>query len=164
MPFRERIDTLAHFLPPFYRQACEETGHGRPDGMPAIPSEESHLEVMKEVSITKSILSISSPGVYLHGDANSARKLARQCNEFAADIVKRRPQEFGFWASILLPDIVGSLEELSYAPNTLKAEGIALETNYEGIYLRDITFDPIFEKLNESKVTVFIYPTSLCIK
>jgi hypothetical protein len=37
MPFAERIDTHAHFIPPFYRKACEATGHGQPDGMPAIP-------------------------------------------------------------------------------------------------------------------------------
>jgi hypothetical protein len=37
MSFEERIDTHAHFVPPFYREACEETGHGKPDGMPAIP-------------------------------------------------------------------------------------------------------------------------------
>lgn len=37
MSFEECIDTHAHFIPPFYRTACEETGHGKPDGMPAIP-------------------------------------------------------------------------------------------------------------------------------
>jgi hypothetical protein len=37
MPFEERIDSHAHFLPPFYREACENTGHGKPDGMPTIP-------------------------------------------------------------------------------------------------------------------------------
>lgn len=37
MPFEERIDVHAHFLPPFYREACEKTGHGNPDGMPAVP-------------------------------------------------------------------------------------------------------------------------------
>jgi hypothetical protein len=33
----ERIDTHAHFIPPFYRTASEEQGNGQPDGMPAIP-------------------------------------------------------------------------------------------------------------------------------
>ena len=37
MPFQASIDTHAHFLPPFYREACEGTGHGKPDGMPALP-------------------------------------------------------------------------------------------------------------------------------
>ena len=37
MPLEPRIDTQAHFLPPFYRDACRETGHGKPDGMPNRP-------------------------------------------------------------------------------------------------------------------------------
>jgi len=32
-----KIDVHAHFLPDFYRQALVETGHSKPDGMPAIP-------------------------------------------------------------------------------------------------------------------------------
>lgn len=34
---QERIDVHAHMIPPFYRDACEKSGHGKPDGMPAIP-------------------------------------------------------------------------------------------------------------------------------
>lgn len=37
MLFEERIDTHAHLLPPFYRQACIDAGHEKPDGMPELP-------------------------------------------------------------------------------------------------------------------------------
>lgn len=37
MPFGERIDTHAHLLPPFYRQASIEAGQENPDGMPELP-------------------------------------------------------------------------------------------------------------------------------
>jgi hypothetical protein len=37
MPFESRIDVHAHFIPPFYRTACENAGEGTPDGMPRIP-------------------------------------------------------------------------------------------------------------------------------
>lgn len=33
----EKIDIHAHFIPPFYQEACLKTGHGKPDGMPTIP-------------------------------------------------------------------------------------------------------------------------------
>jgi hypothetical protein len=33
----ERIDVHSHFLPPFYREELEKTGHHKPDGMPGIP-------------------------------------------------------------------------------------------------------------------------------
>ncbi|CZR69510.1 uncharacterized protein PAC_19410 [Phialocephala subalpina] len=47
MPFESRIDTHAHFIPPFYRTACKDSGNGRPDGMPAIPV--STLVMLKPV-------------------------------------------------------------------------------------------------------------------
>jgi len=81
----ERIDTHAHFLPEFYRQALVDGGHSKPDGMPAVPpwDEQSHLEFMKASGITKSYLSISSPGVNF-GDDVKAKKLARQVKKYAA--------------------------------------------------------------------------------
>lgn len=120
---------------------------------------------MKDLSITRSILSISSPGVHLKaGDHLSARKLSRQVNQFAGDLVRRRPQEFGFWAVLPLPDVSGALEEIPFALDTLMADGIALETNYHGTYLGDSAFDVVFEELNRRKATVFIHPTTPCMK
>ena len=126
-------------------------------------SEESHLELMRELSITKSILSISSPGVHLI-DHPQARALARQCNDFASDLVRRRPQEFGFWAALPLPDTDGALAEIPYALDTLHADGVALETNHAGTYLGDPAFDQVFAELNRRKARVFIHPTSPCVK
>jgi predicted TIM-barrel fold metal-dependent hydrolase len=185
MAFESRIDTHAHFIPPFYRAACEESGNGQPDGMPKIPvrfslpyvgslffanhhkpwSEEAHVTMMEDLSITKSVLSISSPGVYLYpGDHEASRRLTRQCNEFAADIVRRRPDQFAFWAALPLPDVAGTLLEIPYALETLHAAGFALETNHHGTYLGDPIFDAVFTELNRRKATVFIHPTTPCIK
>lgn len=120
---------------------------------------------MKDLSITRSILSISSPGVYFKaGDYISSQKLARQVNEFAGDLVRRQPKEFGFWASLPLPDVASTLEEIPFALDTLKADGIALQTNYYGTYIGDSAFDAVFEELNRRKATVFIHPTTPCMK
>jgi hypothetical protein len=37
MAFEERIDTHAHIVPPFYLEACQNTGHGKPDNIAAFP-------------------------------------------------------------------------------------------------------------------------------
>lgn len=158
-----KIDTHAHFLPDFYREALLEAGITKPDGMPAIPpwSEQDHLDFMQKAGISKSYLSISTPGIHF-GDITKAKKLARKVNEHAAELRKRNPDRFGSFASIPLPDVGAALEEVAYAFDVLKAEGLTLLTNYHGIYLGDTAFEPLFKELNKRRAKIFIHPTTGC--
>lgn len=161
-----KIDVHSHFVPAKYKQQCEENGHKNPDGMPAVPSwtEEAHLEMMDSLNISKSILSITSPGTHLvAGDDELGRQVTRECNVYAADLKKRRPDRFGFFASTPLPDVQGTLAEIQYAFDELKADGITLKTNHHGKYLGHNDFQPVFEELNRRKAIVFIHPTSPCM-
>lgn len=126
-------------------------------------SEEGHLKLMRDNSITKSIISISSPGVRLnHSDDAASRTLARRCNEYASELTKRRPEQFAFWASLPLPNVPDSLAEIAYAFDTLHAHGVAVETNH-GVYLGDPSLDAVFDELNKRAATVFIHPTTPCV-
>lgn len=119
---------------------------------------------MQKLNISKSILSISSPGTHLiHGDYKAARELTRSCNDFMSNLVSQYPSKFGYWASVPLPDVEGSLEEIAYALDDLNANGIALETNHHGVYLGDQKFAPIFQELNKRHARVFIHPTTPCV-
>ncbi|KAK9896745.1 aminocarboxymuconate-semialdehyde decarboxylase [Cystobasidium minutum MCA 4210] len=161
-----RIDMHSHFIPPAYKTALEQTGHSRPDGMPAIPpwSPEAHLEMAATVNVTKSYLSISSPGThFVPGDKALARKVTREANEYAAELKRKQPEHFGYWASLCLPDVEGSLEELKYACDNLDPDGVVLETNAHGKYLGHPDFQPLFEELNRIKAVVFIHPTTPCM-
>jgi predicted TIM-barrel fold metal-dependent hydrolase len=159
----ERIDTHAHFLPSFYRQALIANGHAKPDGMPAIPpwDAQSHLEFMESQGISKSYLSISSPGVHF-GDDSAAKTLARECNNYAAELRKRHAGKFGSFAFLPLPDIDGALEEITYALDVVHADGFTLLTNYHGIYLGDERFERVFAELNKRHAKVFLHPTTGC--
>jgi predicted TIM-barrel fold metal-dependent hydrolase len=162
----EKIDTHSHFVPPGYRTASLENGHEFPDGMPGIPpwTEEAHLHMMETTNITKSIISITSPGTHLVPNNNAlARKLTRYCNEFASELKHRSPSKFGFWASLPMPDVPGSLDEITYALDTLHADGFTMETNHHGTYLGDKSLDPIFAELNRRKAIIFIHPTTPCL-
>lgn len=159
-----RIDVHSHFLPPDYSKALAENGHEKVDGMPEIPpwSPEAHLEMMETANVTKSILSISSPGTNIvAGNDDFGRKLTRHCNSYAADLKRKYPEKFGFWAALPLPDVDAALKEIDAAIEE-GADGFGLMTNYHGFYLGSKELDPIFSKLDSIGATVFIHPTKPC--
>lgn len=57
------------------------------------------------------------------GNSDLARKITREANEYAAELKRKQPEEFGYWASLVLPDVKGSLAELEYVCNNLDPDG-----------------------------------------
>jgi predicted TIM-barrel fold metal-dependent hydrolase len=156
-----KIDVHSHYLPQSYRSALLAAGHDQPDGFPQLPpwSIEEHLDAMDRLGIATSLLSISSPGVYL-GDQAAARDLAREMNEIGRRAVVDHPGRFGLFASLPLPDVDAAMAEIAYGCDHLEVDGFALLTNVGGTYLGDPSRQPIFRELNRRRARVFIHPTS----
>src|SRR5688572_11376290 len=138
-----RIDTHHHVVPPDYGAWLRRKGQAA-GGLP-IPdwTPEAALALMDERNVGTAILSVSTPGVHL-GDDTEARALARDVNEYAAAMVRSHPGRFGFFATLCLPDVRGSLVELEHAFDRLGADGVVLLGNSRGIYLGDPAFDALF--------------------
>ncbi|MEU0133077.1 amidohydrolase family protein [Streptomyces sp. NPDC006296] len=155
------IDVHAHYITPAYRQALIDAGQEHPDGMPGIPdwSAADALTFMDAAHIGSAVLSVSSPGFAL-GDEARTRQLVRQVNEEGAALVRRYPERFGLFASLPLPDTDAALAETRHAFDALDADGVVLETNYEGTYLVDAVGDALFAELNRRKAVVFLHPAS----
>ena len=147
------IDVHHHILPPSYMAAAAE----RRLGSRVQWSPERSLEDMDRNGIAASILSLVQPGVWL-GDAALARKLAREANDFGARLVQAHPGRFGLFATLPLPDAEGSLREIEYGLDQLKAQGIGLMTSYGSKYLGDAAFAPVWEELNRRKALVYTHP------
>ncbi|KAJ7036762.1 hypothetical protein C8F04DRAFT_465012 [Mycena alexandri] len=146
--------------------ALQKSGHvPGPDGLPFTPdwSPEAHLAFMERNGISKSILSCSGPGTHLiPGDDAFGREVTREVNEFAAELKRKFPARFGFFASLPLPDIDGTLLEIDYALDHLDADGFVLMSNSHGMYLGDVRLAPVYAKLQTRKALVFVHPTTPC--
>ena len=117
------------------------------------------LEDMDRAGVGRAFNSIVSPGVWFE-DADQARHLARTSNEYAAKLIADYPGRFGSFATLTVPDMDGSLREIEYALDTLKADGIMLFTSYDNRWLGDPFFAPIFEELNRRHAVLFVHPTT----
>ncbi|MGH7924941.1 MAG: amidohydrolase family protein [Candidatus Binatus sp.] len=158
--FSDRIDVHFHYLSPEYREKMVDAVGGSPDGFDAPHwSAEAALAMMDRVGIATGMLSISSPGVHFGNDAKG-RLLARSVNDFTARTIGDHRGRFGGFASLPLPDVDGALEEIAYALDTLKLDGVVMLTNFNGVYLGDKRLDPVFDELNRRSTVVFIHPTS----
>ncbi|HEY0249086.1 MAG TPA: amidohydrolase family protein [Gryllotalpicola sp.] len=155
------VDVHAHFVTAEYVQAAVSAGITTPDGMPAWPSwsAEDHLRLMDENGIEKSYLSVSSPGTHF-GDDAAAAALSRQVNEFGAAVAAARPERFGHFASLPLPNVEGALRELAHALDVLGSDGVILESNAHGLYLGDERMRPLLAELDRRRAIVFVHPTS----
>jgi len=81
------------------------------------------------------------------------------CNEYGAGITADHPGRFGYFASLPLPDVEGSLDELTHAFDVLRADGLVLQSsNYDGSYLGDPRFDEVMEELDRREALVFVHP------
>ena len=117
---------------------------------------------MSSQGISTAILSLTAPGCTLLKGAASA-ELARAVNEHAALIRDSSPSEFGFFAALptLVDNIPTVLEEVAYALDELKADGVTLYTRYgpSNNYLGHPSFLPLWEELDRRRCVVFIHPT-----
>lgn len=118
---------------------------------------EGSLEVMDKHDIATAVTSISAPGVYF-GDEGFARDLARECNEYAASLIRDYPGRFGAFAILPLPDVDAAIAELAYALDTLKLDGITLPTSCGNRYLGDPDFDELINELDRRAAVVFMHP------
>jgi predicted TIM-barrel fold metal-dependent hydrolase len=165
MTARRRIDIHQHLLPPRYAAWLRAKGVRDAGGreLPAWSVEEA-LAVMDAYDIAKAILSVSTPGVHPEPgkrDDRAAREMARELNDFAAQLARSHPARFGFFATLTLPDVEGALTEAEYALDTLGAAGVILLANTGGEYLGAAAHEPLFAELNRRRAVVLVHPSSL---
>jgi 6-methylsalicylate decarboxylase len=118
------------------------------------------IEAMDQGGVATTILSQFSRAVGIRfANDEDTRRAVRDLNEYAAArMVGVYKGRFGQFAVLPMPDIDGSLREIEYAIDTLKADGVALLTSYDDKWLGDPAFDAVFAELNRRKAVVFVHP------
>jgi predicted TIM-barrel fold metal-dependent hydrolase len=156
-----RIDVHHHHLSPTYKKLSgptrltQRSDPALSNWTPAIAMEE-----MDKAGIVTAMLSIPTGGIPADLTGEPARALTRGSNDYGAQMVRDNPGRFGLFASLPMLDPEASLREIEYAFTALKADGIALMTDYGDKWPGDPIFAPVFEELNRRKAVVFVHPTT----
>jgi len=151
-----RIDVHHHVTPPKYLAELASRNLAAAD-MRAW-SVARTLDDMEKAGVATSVVSITQPAVSF-AEADVARRIARESNEWMAELRRDHPGRFGLFAMLPMQDIDGSLREIEYALDTLKADGIGLLTSYGDKWLGHATYAPVMDELNRRKAVLYTHPT-----
>jgi 6-methylsalicylate decarboxylase len=154
------IDVHHHVILPEYEKALERSGARDPskpllrDATPA-----KVIGNMERFGIRKAIVSpLSAAGVH-HGDDANAAYLVKASSEAIARFVSSAPGQLGFFAPLSYPDVAQALRQVEYALDVLRADGLMLLTNQNGIYPGDPLGEELWSELNRREAVVFVHPT-----
>jgi 6-methylsalicylate decarboxylase len=149
-----RIDVHHHFTPQVFLDYMK--AHNLSGGFGAWDLE-ADLADMDKSGTQTAILTITNPG-FGQAPVEDIRKAVRACNEAAAKLQVTYPGRFGSFAALTPADVEGSLREIEYALDTLKADGFSLFSNYGDKWLGHPSFAPVYEELNRRKAVVYVHP------
>jgi predicted TIM-barrel fold metal-dependent hydrolase len=82
-------------------------GRAQPEWSP-----EASLHTMAELDVATAILSVSAPGTTFLATAADAAALARDVNDYSAQMVADQPDRFGFFATVPMPPSTNRLPNL----------------------------------------------------
>jgi predicted TIM-barrel fold metal-dependent hydrolase len=156
------IDTHHHFYPPSYlAQQKEWEGNRHIPPYPGVydwtPARD--VEMMDKNGIRTAVVSLAStPGLWFDAGAENAAKTARVCQDFAAEMRRDHPGRYGVFAPLSMMNVDVTLKEIEYVFDTLKADGVNLQTNYGDKWLGDPMYKPVLEELNRRKAVAYVHP------
>ena len=141
------IDVHHHIRPP-----------GAPEGFARLTAGWSPAGAIAEMDRAGIATGIAYPGPILVPAPDARTRLARQFNEFGADLARAHPGRFGLFASLPFPAVDATLAEIDHALTHLRADGFGIATSYGDMWLGDERLWPIYQRLDEVAAVIFVHP------
>jgi 6-methylsalicylate decarboxylase len=154
-----RIDVHHHMFPPFVLELWKK------ENVRTIPvvanwTLQRTLDQMEKAGVATTVLSVLASGGFNMPklSAEEHRRLARQANEYGAKVRTDHPGKFGLFAYIPMPDVEGTLKEIEYALDVLKAEGLIISTSYGNKFLGDPDYKAVMDEFQRRRAIVYVHP------
>jgi predicted TIM-barrel fold metal-dependent hydrolase len=158
------IDVFNHFVPRKYLERIAPLIPGQPavtmfPTLPAIIDVEARLRLLDEFDDLRQVLTLANPPIELVAPPDASPELARIANDELAEICHKHPDRFPtFAASLPMNNIDATLHEMDRAITQLGARGVQIFTNVCGKPLSNPEFRPVFRRIAEHDLPVWIHP------
>ncbi len=161
-----KIDIFPHIFPKgFYERMVSVSGRSaymqkRIREIPVLADLDQRFRIMDRYQDYRQVLTLSSPPIEALGGPKETPELARLANDGMAELVTKHPDRFpGFVASLPMNNPEAALEEIDRAIMALGATGVQIFSNVNGRPLDEPDFAPIFEKMAQANLPIWIHPT-----
>jgi aminocarboxymuconate-semialdehyde decarboxylase len=161
-----KLDIFNHIFPKnFYDKMLKESAHlkdmgKRVQGIPILWNLDERFRVMDEFGDYAQVLSLCSPPLELMAGPEKSPEFAQIANDGMADYVAKYPDRFpAFIASLPMNNVDAALKEIDRAITDLKAVGIQFFSNVNGKPLDSPELKPLFAKITEYDLPIWIHPT-----
>ena len=159
-----KIDIFCHIFPQNFhdrmRKLPESGIKMRSLGVPAMVDLDIRFRMMDRFGDYVQVISLASPPIEACGDAKHSPELAEIANDGLAELVQKHPDRFpGFVAGVPMNNPKAAVEEIERAVMKLGATGVQFFSNVNGKPLDDPEFLPIFEKMAEVNLPIWLHPT-----
>lgn len=158
------IDVFNHFMPKPY---LDRLGRLAPDhiAVTAFPrlrplvDVDARLRLLDQFDGLRQIISLANPPLELIATPAQSPELARVANDAMAEVCRSHPDRFpSFVASLPMNNVEAALAEIDRAITGLGARGIQVFTNVAGKPLSAPEFRPIFKRMVERDLPVWVHP------
>lgn len=160
-----KIDVFNHVFPkPFFDRMLQLPERGstikkRVRELPALVDLDLRFRIMDRFDEYVQVICSPAPPVEALGDPKTSPELAELLNDGMADLVAKHPDRFpGFIASPPMNNIDAAVREIERAVLKLGATGIQIGTNIGGRPLDEPEFLPVFEKMAEFNLPIWVHP------
>jgi 2,3-dihydroxybenzoate decarboxylase len=160
-----KIALEEHFLSPgfedYWRATIGDVDPKVSGGLLAKLSDfgDMRLAAMDGAGIARSVLSIAGPGVQSERDPETARRRAREANDFLAREIQKQPRRYSGFAHLPMQDPQAAAAELERCLRELKFCGAMINGHTNGQYLDHPSLYPFWERAEALSAPIYIHPT-----
>jgi 2,3-dihydroxybenzoate decarboxylase len=116
------------------------------------------LQAMEAAGVVRAVLSLSGPGVQVERDTATATRKARDCNDFLAREIQKRPDRFSGFAHLALQDATAAADELTRCMRELGFCGAMINGHTNGMYLDHPSLHPFWERAEALGALIYLHP------